>query len=96
MITPETIRRAYLEVLREVNLYVRAKSIGAERLPDKQLFDLMDAIHNIPEFLSELSTCSPEVMRKLYLEPYDKCWAAHGLSLCQTLDRAVNRNVAQE
>ena len=53
MIAPEPILRAYLDLLREVSLYIRARSVGADRLLDSQLHELMDAIHNIPEFLTE-------------------------------------------
>ena len=91
-IAPEPILRAYLDLIREVSLYVRAKSFGADRLPDDQLHDLMDAIHNIPELLTEFGGFfTSESMREVYLEPYDKRWATvDGLSLCRTLDESLN------
>ncbi len=94
MMAPEPILRAYLHLLCEVSLYVRARSGPDDRLPDRQLHELMDAIHNIPGFLTGFgATLAPEEMRELYLKPYDERWAhGDGLCLCRVLDEALCKN----
>jgi hypothetical protein len=89
---PESTMKAFLEVLRQVSLYVRSCH---DRMTGEQLFDLMDAIHNVPEMLIHHSeSYNAETMRDLYFRPYDKKWATDGkFSLVDRLDKAMSSEV---
>lgn len=91
MLAPEPILRAYLALLGHVTTYVRARSGGANRIPDDQLFDLMDAVHNIPELLTRYGEFfSVESIEENFLKVYDDRWAKKGdLSLTQTLEKLL-------
>jgi hypothetical protein len=91
MLAPEPIFSAYLEVVYRVAVYVRNRSRGANRISDDQLFDLMDAIHNIPEFLTRYGEFFTEdLMRHTYLGVYDSHWAVHGgFSLVEVVNEAM-------
>ncbi len=83
--------RAYLKVVRNVVLLTRLRSRGDNRLSDENLFDLMDAIHNIPTFLAERDHhwFTPERMRERFIE-YDARWSGSGgLNLVKVLDEAL-------
>lgn len=82
MVAPEPILRAYLDMLYHVSIYVRNRSWGDNRLPDDQLFDLMDAIHNVPELLTNHGGFfTPQSMREHFFEVYDERWAETALRL---------------
>ena len=67
-IVPEPILRAHLDFLSRVILQLRCQCVGAERLSDEELFDLMDAIHNIPEMLTAHGTTfTHEVTRQYFV-----------------------------
>lgn len=87
----EQLTQAYLELLRWVILGVRLRSRGENRLPDEHLFDLMDAMHNVPEFLVGTNAWfTPERMRE-YLMVYDERWSKNGgLNLIKKLDEALS------
>ncbi|MBX3413466.1 MAG: hypothetical protein KF708_12320 [Pirellulales bacterium] len=91
MKTHDRLTRAYLEVIRMVALFVRLHSTGERRLPDEHLFDLMDAIHNIPEFLVGTNDhFTHESMRQFELGCYDEKWGhSSGLHLVRILDDAL-------
>ncbi|MFO0789052.1 MAG: hypothetical protein U0805_06310 [Pirellulales bacterium] len=62
----------------------------SSRLSDEHLFDLMDAIHNVPEFLAGTNDWfTPDRMRS-YLASYDERWSdTDGLHLVRKLDEAL-------
>jgi hypothetical protein len=66
------VARAYLHLVHRAILFLRARS---HDLPREQIFDLADALHNVPHFLSA-SLWSDEDFRRRYLEPYDRKWAS--------------------
>ena len=88
----ERTTRAYLELVGWVVLFVRLRSRGENRLTDEHLFDLMDAVHNIPEFLKGTNSWfTPDRMR-LELESYDERWSENGgLHLVKKLDEALSQ-----
>jgi hypothetical protein len=94
-LAPEPYLSAYLELLYRVSIFVRSRSEGEVRLPDEQLFDLMDAIHNIPEMLLEYEGpgWSEKDLRELFLQAYDEKWATgeDDFSLIMALDDSLRR-----
>ena len=88
MIKDERLVRAYLEVLREVALYVRLRSRGERRLCDDELHDIMDAIHNVPAaIIGEDQWFTPERMREFEFGDYDDKWSDKGgMRLVQIFD----------
>jgi hypothetical protein len=94
MIADERLARAYLKVLETVALFVRLRSRGKGRLSDEHLFDLMDAIHNVPTFLGgDNDYFTPELMRKFEFGNYDDKWSENGgLHLVRILDEALSGN----
>lgn len=72
---PEPILRAYLQLFHRIALYVRNRS---KSLSDEELFDLMDAIHNIPEMLTAHGSTFTHEAVQLYLEVYDQRWQDKG------------------
>jgi len=88
---PEPYFSAALYLLYQVALFIRnyANEIGRE-----QLSDLGDAIHNVPESLTEYGHYFDERMiREEYLATYDRRWAKspRDFSLLRTLDAGVQR-----
>lgn len=99
-LAPEPYLSAYLELLYRVSIFIRSRSEGENRLPDEQLYDLMDAIHNIPEMLIEYepSGYKEREMVSYFLKPYDDKWAkggskwvegSHCIALVAILDEAI-------
>jgi hypothetical protein len=88
-VPPEPYFSAALYLLYRVALFIRnnANEIGQE-----QLCDLGDAIHNVPESLTEYGHYFDEQkIRDLYLAAYDQKWAKlpEDFSLLRTLDVGV-------
>lgn len=75
-VAPEPYFSGYLELLDRVFIFPKNHSEGDERLPDQQLFDLVDAIHNISAMLLEYDSrgWDDNVTREIFLEAYDKKW----------------------
>ena len=94
-LAPEPFLSAYVELIYHVTIFVRLYSEGDRRLPDAQLFDLMDALHNIPEMLLEYDSPGYDEndIRRLFLEAYDAKWAKQEdqFSLVAVLDDALRR-----
>jgi hypothetical protein len=89
-VSPELNRRAFLHVLHHVALFVRLRSSGERRLPDEHLFDLMDAIHNVPEFLLEPDGYfTVEGLRDHYFAVYDEKWGNNGIGLVRLLNQGI-------
>lgn len=83
-----------MQLLHQVSIFVRLYSEGEKRLPDQQLLDLMDAIHNIPEMLLEYegSGYDETDIRRIFLQGYDEQWAGDGgFSLVTVLGDAIRR-----
>ena len=92
-LAPEPYFSAYHDLLYQVATYVRVRSRGSNRLEDEELFDLMDAIHNVPEFLIEYGFFDECSMREIFLEPFDEKWvrSPDDFSLVRELDAALER-----
>lgn len=52
-LAPEPQFSAYMYVLRAAVLEIRMRLRQGEPMPPDQLHDLLDAVHNVPEFVSE-------------------------------------------
>jgi len=88
---PEPYFSAALYLLYMVSLFIRNK---ANSISQEQLSDLGDAIHNVPESLTEYGHYFDEQMiREHFLSPYDNKWAKSpdDFSLIRTLDTGVER-----
>ncbi|OGT88110.1 MAG: hypothetical protein A2514_02610 [Gammaproteobacteria bacterium RIFOXYD12_FULL_61_37] len=92
MTAPEPILSAYIHLLGRVVLEVRARSIGPNKMPDDQIFDLMDAIHNVPHMLAQYGSFEDKMMRENYLAPYDEKWGGkERFRLLETLEDAMKQ-----
>jgi hypothetical protein len=90
MVASEPILRAFLHVLYHVAIFVRLRSVGQQRLPDEHLFDLMDAIHNVPEFLTKpAGYFTVEKLRDHYFADYDAKWGKDGIGLIRLLNEGM-------
>ena len=87
-IVPEPILRAHLDFLSQILLRVRSQCIGTERISDEELFDLMDALHNIPEMLASHGGPFTHEVTRQYLVRYDDRW---NRCLTRVLDEAIAR-----
>lgn len=90
-IPPEPYFSAALYLLYQVALFIRN---CAHEIEQEQLFDLGDAIHNVPESLTEYGHYFDEQeIRDIYLAAYDRKWAKspEDFSLLRTLDAGVAR-----
>ena len=89
-IPPEPYHGAALYLLYQVALFMRNY---ADKIEQKQLSDLGDAIHNVPESLTEYGHYFDEQkIRDVYLAAYDKKWvkSAGDFSLLRTLDAGIS------
>jgi hypothetical protein len=96
-IAPEPELRAYLILLYRVAIQVRLRSGGDERLPDRQLFDLMDAIHDIPSLLADHDHYFTDAQIRERLQSYDDKWTEsdpYHFSLVRTLNDAGERSAS--
>jgi len=88
----DRVTRAYLELLRRVLVFVRFRSSGNRRLSDEQLFDLMDAMHNVPTLLTGRDPYFTDENIRSALADYDAKWCERsdgGASLISILDEAL-------
>jgi|SRR5579863_5867824 len=86
---PEPYASAALWVIYWVALYIRncAHSISPE-----QLSDLGDALHNVPESLTEYGhNFDEQVIRDVYFKAYDEKWfrSPEDFSLLRSLDAGI-------
>jgi len=65
---------SYLYVLYKAILQVRMRIRYGNPMPEDQLHDLMDAVHNIPAFLRQNSGWHVEENVRDDLERYDEKW----------------------
>jgi hypothetical protein len=94
-IAPEKELRAYLILLYRVSIQVRYRSSGEFRLPDRQLFDLMDAVHDIPSLLADHNHYFTDEQIRQCLQTYDDRWTESDpqhFSLIKTLSEAFERS----
>ena len=94
-LAPEPQFSIYLYVLRSAILEVRYRIRRGDPMPTDQLHDLMDAIENIPEFLSEYEGHGGWLVEdniKWYLERYDDRWgkAPGSFRLLDVLQKAMD------
>lgn len=69
---PEPILSCYLAVLQQALVYGRAFAL--EGRPHQQIADLLDAVHVIPELLTEWERCDERGLFR-FLEEYDRKYA---------------------
>lgn len=84
---PEPYATAALWLLYQVALFIRNTEIETE-----QRIDIGDAIHNVPESLTEYGGYFDErKIREDYLAPYDSKWARSpgSFSLIRTLNEGI-------
>ena len=83
-LAPEPDFTAYHHLLYEVALFLRTRP----QLSGDQAFDLGDAIHNVPEFLTRYGAWNNSEFRRIHLEPYDRRWVESDsdFSLIRALD----------
>jgi hypothetical protein len=78
---PEAILRAYSDLLTHTFLFLR-NTVLTKEIESQMLFDLADALHNIPNILLDYGRWTDETnFREVYLRPFDKKWANHAFSL---------------
>jgi hypothetical protein len=83
---------AFLSVIETVVLFVRLRSCGQHRLSDEHLFDLMDAIHNVPEMLiSSSGYFTAKSICNGRFADYDAKWGVEGVGLVRLLDEAYKQ-----
>lgn len=81
-----------MEVLYRAIIEARVLAWGGQRLRhrlsgmrDRQIADLLDAVHNIPLLAMNWDICDQKVLCD-YLVAYDEKWAHRGSSLAKTYD----------
>ena len=92
---PDRHLLACMEVLYRAIIEARVLAWGGHRLRhrlsgqrDRQIADLMDAIHNIPLLAMNWDVCDQQMLRS-YLVAYDETWAHRGSSLVKTYDAVL-------
>lgn len=75
-IPPERELQAFLRVLTFSILRPRAWGWQKE-VPAEELADLMDAVHNIPQFLLNWESCDQELLLAM-LDDFERKWASSG------------------
>lgn len=64
-------------------------------VPAEHLAALMDAVHNIPEYLGHWELCDIEVLKQSYLGAYERKWVSNGgLPLLQIFNAALNTGLS--
>jgi hypothetical protein len=90
-LAPEPYFSGALYLLYRVALFIRNESVD---IRPEQLSDLGDAIHNVPESITEYGRNFDEQrIREQYLAAYDAKWvrSPEDFSLLRTLDAGVER-----
>lgn len=82
---PEPILRAALRVLHVASYTTRNWTLPAENVSGKQINDLWEAIHEIPDLLSRWRDDAEDQLLR-YLDEYDRKWSS--LDLRGTYERA--------
>ena len=87
-LAPEPFCSGALYVLYQVALYMRKRSTA---ISAQQLFDLGDAIHNIPDCVTAYGPHRDEETVRGYLAAYDEKWSRSpgDFSLLQTLESGI-------
>ena len=97
MIAPEPQLTALLEVVYRASIRARDLGYGGKTLPEErrgpallEVSDLMDAIHNIPLYLTSYEDWDEQHFRSAFLAGYDQKWSAtSGLRLSTVYDDAI-------
>jgi hypothetical protein len=88
---PDTILRAYCDLLFHVLVYQRALSVIRDANMEEAR-DLADAMHNIGNLLADYGVhMDDEKFRALYLRRFDRRWAHDGFGLEQFLESRLKR-----
>jgi hypothetical protein len=83
---PDTVLRAYGDLIRQVFLFLRARAHDPE-FDREELFDLADAMHNIAGVLIDYGAWTDDAKyRKLYLRPFDAKWEKRSIELEEFLE----------
>ena len=88
---PESDLRACLAVLGRACVHARLLGYEGQQagLPierSRLLADLMDAVHNIPDLMTNWPACSQELLRGM-LADFDTKWSSSGIALLQSYDQ---------
>lgn len=74
----------YLIVLRQSILHARV--LAWEKKSHEEIADLLDAIHNVPEMLTQWESCDEKFLTQ-QIESYDKKWAKkEGFSIIKAVE----------
>ncbi|HSQ00298.1 MAG TPA: hypothetical protein VL049_24020 [Candidatus Dormibacteraeota bacterium] len=92
-LAPEPNLKGCLAVLHHAAIQGRMLGLAGERDGlsrdrSKQLADLMDAVHNIPDLVQRWDACDEGLLRSM-LKTYDDKWRPSA-SLLEAYDRAVS------
>ena len=68
MLAPEPYLSACLEVLYRASIYTRSNHVEPEAV-----FDVMDAVHNIPHLIQSWESCDEALLRQ-FLKDCDAKW----------------------
>lgn len=95
-LAPEPQFSTYLWVLEQAIIHVRQRVRAGKPMPDEQLHDLMDAIHNVPKFLSEYGGWYVEENIRAAFAAYDELWGnakddSPGFRLVECLSMALEQ-----
>jgi hypothetical protein len=79
---PEPILRAYVDLLSHVFVFLRSKALSKEGIDSRELYDLSDAMHNVPNILLDYGRWTDDAKyREGYLRPFDQKWSKKALAL---------------
>jgi hypothetical protein len=95
-LAPEPHFSAYLTLLYRVTVYVRNMTAHPEQVTPEQIreiHELMDAVHNIPEFVMEHGYYFTEqMMREFHIDAFDQKFAGSGrLQLATVLEDSLRQ-----
>ncbi len=93
---PEPMLRAYTDLLTRAIVFIRNTCLSPEGIDPQMLFDLADALHNIPDILLDYGRWTDDAKyRAGYLRPFDEKWSQRAFSLeefVQTMVDEYRRN----
>ena len=82
---PDNQRNALTYLMSNIILHVRVKAlrnsnaeVGLSNQVSEEISDLIDVIHNIPDFLLKGEGWDDNYFKKSFLDVYDKKWSEKG------------------
>ncbi len=92
---PDGVLRAYTDLLSQVLLHFRGLS-GLKNLDLQEVHDLADAVHNLPQLLTDYGAPWNDERYREYLRAFDRRWAHEGFGLEQYLESRLHRYSSDE